>query len=216
MTYDPQIPLVTESPSTSANPIQVNFDQFAKIFSVLTGGLFYNHIPFNNANQGKHAAVILQKQTTDPGVTEDLTVLYAKDAVSKASTEPQIYAQIPKFLPTNLDSTNAPNAPMQLTYNSVGIAGPMYYSFLPGGYIIYFGMILATSSIPHTITLSPVPTTTLACFAFPQTIQLNSTHRPLKISVFNNQPAPGSFNVYTEFTTGITQYDFSWLAIAKA
>ena len=214
MTYDPLIPLATESPATSASPIQVNFDQFAKIFSKLVGGVFYNHLPFDNANSGKHASVIFQNQTLDLGVTEDLTVLYAKNATSNIATEPQLFVQIPKFLPTEIDTTEATNAPMQLTYNAVNVAGPIYQSFLPGGYIIYFGMITANSLIPYTITLSPVPTKILIAIANPNTLELNGDHRPLRIST--NITSQSTFDVYAFFTTGVTVYDFTWMAIAQA
>jgi len=213
MTYDPQIPLSTESPQTSASPVQVNFDQFAAIFSKLALGVFYNHMPFNSSSQGKHAAMILQNQTLDPGVTEDLGVLYSKNATSAASTEPQLFAQIPKFLPTQTDTTDAPNAPMQLTYNSVNTAGPVYYSFLPGGYIFYFGLVTATNLVPHTITLTPAPTQILVAIANPNTVETGSEHRPLKIST--NITAANTFDVYASFSP-LAQYDFSWMAVAIA
>lgn len=210
MTYDPQIPLVTESPKTSASPIQVNFSQFAAIFSKLIGGVEYNHMPFNNSQQGKHAAVLMQNQSTDLGVTEDLDVLYSKNATSHVSTEPQLFVQIPKFLPTNLDSTDAPNTPMQLTYNSVGLSGPIYYSFIPGGYLVYFGNVLAAGS-PHLITLSPVPTEIVTAIATPNTVETDSTHQPIKISVVVTNP--DKINVYTTFTGARS---FNFFVIAKA
>jgi len=210
MTYDPQIPLVTESPKTSASPVQVNFDQFAAIFSKLIAGVNYNHMPFNNAQQGKHAAVLMQNQTTDLGVTEDLDVLYSKNATSNVSTEPQLFVQIPKFLPTDLDSTDAPNNPMQLTYNSVGLSGPLYYSFIPGGYLIYFGNILAAGS-PETITLSPIPTEIVMAIATPNEVETDTTHQPIKISVLVTPP--DKINVYTSFT-GARRFNF--FVIARA
>jgi hypothetical protein len=76
-------------------------------------------------------------------------------------------------------------------------------------------MVTLTGSNPHTITLSPVPTTVIACFAFPQTLAVASPNQPLKISVFNNQPAPGSFKVYVDLA-GNALYSFSWMAVAKA
>lgn len=163
MSYDPKIPLPTESPSNSASPIQVNFSQFATIFSTLAGGINYNHMPFNTSHQGKHAAIILEKQALDPVVEGSLDALYCKDTTTTASTEPQLYVRIPNFLPTDIDTRDAPNDPMQLTYNSVGTAGPIYYSFLPGGYLIYFG-----SQVKNTaITLSPTPASILCVQAFP-------------------------------------------------
>lgn len=211
MTYNPQIPLSTESPQTSASPIQVNFDQLNSIFSVLSGGVFLNHMPFDDAQVGKHGALIIQKQTLDPGVDEDEGVLYAKDATSAAGTQPQLFAQIPKFLPTNVDTTDAPNTPMQLTYNSVNTAGPVYYSFLPGGYLFFFGMVTATNLVPHTITLSPAPTKILMAIANPNTVETGSTHRPLKIST--NITSATTFDVYASFSP-LPQYDFSWMAVA--
>ncbi len=210
MTYDPQIPLVTESPKDSASPIQVNFSQFASIFSSLVGGVTYNHMPLNNLQQGKHGAVLFQNQILDPGVDQDLTVLYSKNATSHASTEPQLFVQIPKFLPTNEDTTNAPNAPMQLTYNSVNTAGPVYYSFLPGGYLIYFGNVTTLIS-PQLVTLSPVPTELLIAIAMPNTVEANSTHQAIKIST--DIVTTSTFNVYTSFTGSRT---FNWVAIARA
>lgn len=162
--YNPLIPLPTDSPNTSSSPIQVNFAQFQAIFSTLTAGVNYNHMPMNDPNQGKHAAILMENESTDPGVTGDYTVLYNKNAVTKASTQPQLFVQIPKFLPTTGDTTNAPNDPMQLTYNSVNIAGPQYYSFMPGGYLIYFG---STNNIAASIVLSPVPTAIVCAISLP-------------------------------------------------
>jgi hypothetical protein len=214
MTYNPEIPLVTAAPKDSALPIQVNFSQFASIFSSLSATVNYNHMPLNDTNEGKHGAVIFQNQTLDPGVTDDYDVLYAKNATSSVSTEPQLFVQIPKFLPTNLDSTNAPNNPMQLTYSTVNTTGPIYYSFLPGGYIFYFGNVTGTALNPYTVTLSPTPTSIIACFAFPNTVEANSVHNPLKMSVVNNSPT--GFKVYTNLSNGPATYNFNWMAIAQA
>lgn len=216
MTYDPQIPLVTESPLTSASPIQVNFDQFAKIFSTLAGGLFRNHVPFNNANQGQHGAMIFQKQTADLGVTQDLDVLYAKDYVGQVSTEPQLYAQIPKFLPTSLDTTNAPNTPMQLTYNSVGMAGPLYYSFMPGGYLVYFGMVIGTNLTSYSLIMSPTPKSLLIAIANPNTVETNSFHRPMKISTDITSNTTFFVNSTVGTSPSPALYSFTWFAIGIA
>lgn len=211
MTYDPQIPLVTESPKNSASPIQVNFSQFAAIFSKLIGGINYNHMPINNVQQGKHGAVLMQNQTTDPGVTEDLDVLYSKNATSNISTEPQLFVQIPKFLPTDLDTTDAPNTSMQLTYNNVDLTGPIYHSFIAGGYIVYFGNVINTVNSPETITLAPIPSEIVMAIATPNTVELNSTHQPIKISV--KVTNPNIIDVYTSFTGARS---FNWVVVARA
>ncbi len=155
MTYNPKIPKATASPKDSASPIQVNFNQYVSIFSRTAGGVIYNHIAFNDIHQGKHAAVLMDKVSNPPGVTQDLSVLFNKNAISNAGTQPQLFAQIPKFLPTKNDTTKADNAAMQLTYNQVNTAGPtQFQSFLIGKYLIYFG----SSSSGVTVTLTPTPT----------------------------------------------------------
>jgi len=96
---------------------------------------------------------LIENSPSDPGVTQDLDILYNKNADSVAGAQPQLFVQIPKFLPTNNDTTNADNIGMQLTYNQVNIAGPQYQSFLIGGYLIYIG----SSLTGVTVTLTPTP-----------------------------------------------------------
>lgn len=147
MTYVPNTPESQPSPKDTQVQIQTNFAQYALKFAV-------NHTAINNSNQGDHEAVVMEKQANDPSVVNNLVALYCKDAISQAGTQPQLFARIKKFLPTTLDPTNAINAPMQLTYNSVNTAGPQYQSFLVGGLLFFFG---STNSIATTITLSPSP-----------------------------------------------------------
>jgi hypothetical protein len=211
MTYDPNIPLNETPPKDSAVQIKTNFAQFAAIFSNLVAGVNYNHMPFTS-NPGKHGAVIFQNQSADPGVTEDLDALYAKNATSNASTEPQLFAQIPKFLPTALDTTNAPNTPMQLTYNSVGTAGPVFYSFLSGGYLVYFGSVTAQAVSPATVTLAPIPKSLLIAVAMPNSVETGSQHKAIKMS--SNITSTSTFDVYSTGFFG--SYDFNWIAIGVA
>ena len=171
MTYQPEIPNPSSNPNDSALDIKNNFAQFATIFAL-------NHLAMNDTNQGKHGTVILQKQTSDPGATEDLSVLFCKDTTTKAGIQPQLYAQVQQFLPTNIDHTKAPNTPVQLSYNSVGLAGPIYYSFLSGGYLIYFGSALKGA----TVTLTPTPTKILCAQVFP-TGTGNANHGKPKTNV---------------------------------
>ena len=171
MTYNPEIPLETESPFNSASPIQVNFSQFASVFAL-------NHIAINDTNQGKHGTVIMQKQIVDPSVEIDESILYCKNATTKAGTQPQLFSKIQKFLPNTADTTTANNDPIQLTYNSVGLTAPIYYSFLPGGYLIYFGTALKNA----TITLLPSPTKILCATVFP-TGTGNANHGANKTNV---------------------------------
>lgn len=164
MTYDPNIPLPQGTPEFSALPIQVNFEEFFNIFSSTVGGVIYNHIALNDFNQGKHGAVIMQKQADAPAINQNLDVLVTLDAQTAAGTQPQLFVKVPKFLPTNLDTKDAANNPMRLTYNQVNTTGPQYQSFLPGGYLVYFG---STNNIANTITVTPNPSAIITALASP-------------------------------------------------
>lgn len=210
MTYDKLKPDAGPSPLLDAPIIQGNFSDFSTIFAL-------NHIALNDRNQGAHGQVILENQAADPGVTEDLAVLYNKDAISNASTEPQLFVQIPKFLPTNLDTTDAPNTGMQLTYQQVNTAGPVYQSFLPGGYLFYTGTI-AGVSVPNvitslTVTLLPAPTRIITAIANSNTVT-SPGGRPFKVSTTIN--TNDTFTIYSDANAGNAgiPYIFTWTAIA--
>jgi hypothetical protein len=201
MTFNPDTPAPLESPANTASPIQVNFAQFASIFSNTIGGIVYNHMPFNdlNGNQGKHGAVIFQEQSGDPGIIGDMIALYNKQASSALGSQDQLFVQIPQFLPTDTDPTPAPNDPMQLTYNQVNTSAPIYQSFLIGGYLIYFGSATSSGSNPTTatITLSPMPTKILCAQAYPQVLGQNiwvTINTPTKFTISStNAPALSTF-----------------------
>ena len=201
MTYNPDKPDRGPSPDIDVAQIQTNFAQWASVFS-------QNHTAMNNRNQGDHEKVQMNLQANDPGVTNDLTALYAKDALSQAGTEPQLFAQIPQFLPTDNDLFPNLNTGMQLTYNSVNTAGPQYQSFLPGGYLLYFG---ATTNIATVITLSPAPTKILVAIAAPNSFPGPSNLPDIKVST--NILTNSTFKINSTIT-GV--YSVSWVAIAQA
>jgi hypothetical protein len=202
MTYSFIKPDAGPSPKLDAPIIQTNFSQFATIFA-------NNHTALNVKNQGDHEKVVLELQNADPGVSEDLTVLYAKNASSNLGTQPQLFVQIPKFLPNQNDPNLAENIGMQLTYNTVNTAGPLFQSFLAGGYLIYFG---STSNIAVNITLSPAPTQIVTVIATPNNMTSIGTPIPFDVSVqiINNS----TFKINSQSATGV--YTFGWVAIAKA
>lgn len=206
--FNPLKPDAGPSPALDAPTIQNNFATYAAIFASTVGGVNYNHTAMNNINQGDHEVVLMEVQLADPGVTQDLDVLYAKNAISNVSTQPQLFVQIPKFLPTADDTTNAPNAPMQLTYNTVNIAGPVYQSFIAGGYIVYMG---STTNIALPVILSPIPTQILIAIAEPNKMNGNI---PFMVSTVINNATHDRFTI---FSSGITNpYTFCWMAVAIA
>lgn len=215
MTYSPTTPQENQSPKDTQAQIQTNFSQYDTIFSA-------NHRALNANHQGDHEQVIFQKQTTLPELLEDQVNLFAKDVVANSSTEPQLFAQLLKYLPNAFDSTNAQNDPMQLTFNLVNVAGPQYQSFLPGGNLLYFGMISGMTvpnvNIDTTITLVPTPSEILIAMAIPNSMTTVGTAIPMTISTIPNTATNASFRITsTGNGSGIaTAYSFSYICIARA
>jgi len=198
MTYSPITPQSQPSPAVTQTQIQTNFAQYALKFLV-------NHTALNKKNQGDHENVILEKLSADPGVVEDLVALYAKNATSKSGTEPQLFAQIKKFLPTSNDPNDADNLGMQLTQSVVNIVGPnQFQSFLPGNFMLYFGTVTANG----TVTLIPAPTTIHVAIAIPNNIT-SSIPSLVSTSITGN----ATFDIFSN-ASGV--FSFTWIAIATA
>ncbi len=202
MTYVPDFPPSTESPKDTQVQFQTNFASYATVFNV-------NHSALNSTNQGDHEAVLLEKQTSDPAVVDDLVALYCKNAVSNVSTQPQLFARILKFLPNQSNPSTRPNDPMQLTYNTVNVAGPnQFQSFLPGGYLLHFGTVTATG----TVTLSPIPTKILIAIAIPNNMTTVGT--PIPNDVSTNILSNSQFQILSTLATGV--FSFCWITISQA
>lgn len=211
MTYRRNKPDPGPSPKLDASIIRTNFSDFNTVFTV-------GHIALNQQNQGDHGVVVFEKQAFGPTDVVNSIALFNKDATSHAGTQPQLFIKIPKFLPTNNDTTVAQNTSMQLTYNTVNVAGPQYQSFLVGGYLIYFGSGSGTTNAKNptsdTITLSPVPTKILVALASANTDQAASPGDPFTIAT--EIISTSQFKVRTggnNKTTPNIPYSFTWTAI---
>lgn len=213
MPYDRNAPNGQESPAAQTAQVRTNFSEFQNVFD-------NNHTALNNIKQGDHEAIIFKKQTVDLGVTNTLDVLFCKDATSHLGTQPQLFLQIPKFLPKLPDTTDAPNTPMQLTYNTVNTAGPVYQSFLAGGYLIYFGTdsgnYVLNTNIADTIILSPAPTRILMAIAIPNNMTTVGTPIPNLVSTEINTITNDRFIIHSNFlgNTAGNPYSFTWIAVA--
>jgi hypothetical protein len=191
MSYSITKPDAGPSPAIDASQIQTNFSTYATVFSA-------NHTAINSNNQGDHENVILTNQSVDPAITENNISLYCQNATSNLGTQPQLFAKTTKRIPNN------PNKfPMQMTYNTVNTVGPVYQSFLPGGYLLYWGM---TSNTAVNITLSPAPTRIVTALAFSNTYNTS-------LRVATKIISSSSFQINSTLT-GV--YSISWMAIALA
>lgn len=201
MTFKPGIPLGNISPKDQVTDLQTNFSQFATKWAI-------NHTALNDTHAGDHDNVILTRQTSIPAAGTDTDVLFCQDATSALGTQPQLFVRIPKFLPTDLDQKTSGNRPMQLTYNQVNTAGPIYQSFLPGGYLLYFGV--STFAVPtnsQQITLTPTPSEILIAIA-----NSNNTSSGIARRVSTTIDSANKFTIYTPAHTTII--NFTWMAIA--
>ncbi len=204
--YDPTIPTNVPSPSVAVDFIRNNFSQYSQVFD-------NNHVALNNSNQGKHSNVIFQQQMSDPVVEGSFDSLYGKSVTSSLATSINVFARIPQFLPNGQN-----NDPMQITINSINTAGPQFQSFLPGGYLVYFGNIPSSTSINSTITLVPAPSEILCVIPNPTRLAaVNGALGPsaplrLSVNVINNsQFTIKSGPIAAPLITG----DVNWIAIAK-
>ncbi len=198
MTYSPTEPQDLPPPVIATTQIRTNFAQFQTIFTD-------NHSPLNNSNQGKHTGVLFEQQTSDPGVISNYDAMYAKSVTNASSTQPQLFIQIPQFLPNN-----QPNLPEQITFDTVNKVGPVYQTFIPGGYIMYFGSI---GAVPSTITLIP------ACSKIVSVVVLSNVITPIPLtpvplSVFATITSANTFDVDSQPVGFLPpSYRFSWVAI---
>lgn len=208
MSYVKTKPDPGPSPKDDASIIQGNFASFASSFA-------NNHVALNAQNQGNHSTVIFENQTVDPEVINDLVALYNKDASSNIGTQPELFSRIQKFLPNKFDTVPAENNPIQLTFNKVNTAGPVYQSFLPGGYILYFGTV-TDISVP--VILSPIPTLILIAIAVPYTLTSPGVPFPYNVSTEINNVSHDRFMIFSTLNGlgPVNPYKFGWLAIAQA
>jgi hypothetical protein len=202
MTYNPNIPISDDSPANQAPAIQTDFSQFASVFA-------NNHTVVNSQNQGDHETIVMQNQTSNPTITNNMAVLYSKNASSKAGTQPQLFLRIPIYLPNKYVTRSPGNPPMQLTYNQVNTTGPQYQSFLAGGYLLFFGQTsISNPATTIQITLSPAPTKIILAMAY-----ANSTTAGVSRGVATEIDSNSQFTISTVAFTS-PNVPFTWIAIA--
>ncbi len=212
MTYDPNQPTNTPPPDIGIDSVRNNFSSYANVFD-------NNHIALNANNQGKHSNVILQQQSSDPSVEGSFDALYSNVASTNLGATLEIFAKIPQFL-----SLDKPNNPEQLTFHTVNTAGPtQYQSFLPGGYILYFGT--ETNNVVNTpltalVTLVPAPAKILCVIANPTRLALvtgaGSNLAPQKVSVILSTTNTAQFTIFAVAPGPLLSVgNITWIAIAK-
>lgn len=202
MTFLPNQPENLPPPDVGIDSIRNNFSSYATIFA-------NNHVALNANNQGKHTHVILQQQGNDPIVEGSFATLYGKSTITASGTNQELFSRIPQFLPVD-----KPNLPTQLTFNTVNTTGiPYHQSFLPGGYVLFFGTIPSAVIVNFPVVLVPNTSKILCVIPNPTkfaAVGITPT-RPVPVSVTID--GPSQFTINSSFPTGTG--DITWIAIAK-
>lgn len=183
------------SPSADASNIQGNFDFWDTAFAV-------NHVAINESFQGDHTYVVFQKLSSNPKVSGNHNTLFAVNATSKVDTQPQLFFKMPKYY------TKIENNAMQMTYNQVNVAGPQFQSFLPGGYLLYFGSE-SNINLSVTITLVPEPKEILLAIATPNNLSGSGPPFDVRTTILTNK----TFKIDTDSTGSNT---FGYVVVAQA
>ncbi len=135
MSYNPNIPVVTDPILLSAFQIKANFQALAQAFAS-------NHSRLNGdpALAGKHTVLTMRPQLADPVTTANQVALYNKIV----SSVPQLF-----YRPNNSQT------PIQLTYDSIlADSSDAQYTFIAGPFIVYAGFI-KNITVGQLVSLTP-------------------------------------------------------------
>lgn len=147
MSFNPNIPQVTDSTLQSFSQLRANFQAIAAAFAD-------NHVGLTRTSDvmAKHTVLTMQPQTSDPATS---------------ATQVAIYNKLVSSIPELFYRPSSSATPIQMTYPTLrtglqttnpNVYFPTQYSFVAGPFIIYSGFIKApTNGQPVTLT----PGTTL-------------------------------------------------------
>lgn len=190
MSFNPNIPQVTDPILQSSRQIKANFQEIASAFST-------NHVDLaaSNTMQGQHNSLTCRPQNDDPTTSPIQNALYNK----LVSGIPQLF-----YRPNN-DQT-----PIQMTQSSIKVDSSFtQYTFIAGPFYVYAGRVVNPTQ-GQTVTLSPgttllhvdvIPTTHINptfhpnIFVPPRAIATNLTGTSFNIS-FAQNVLGGLFDVY--------------------
>lgn len=183
MSFNPNIPLVTDPLPQSFNQLRANFRQIAASFAE-------NHVELTKSeNSGKHRLLTIQP-TNDPATDPDEIGVYSKII---GLNPPQL------FYRPNLNGT-----PIQLTYDSINTdpTQTQQYSFIAGPFVIYGGKLEGVST-GNTITLLPATTLIHVDAVVITNGNINRTQ------IIPSNLAANSFDLYASFSSVVDIYYFA-------
>lgn len=189
MSYNSNIPLITDPILQSAQQIRANFQAINSTFANNHAG------PTKDPSiSGMHDVLILRPQMADPATSATQTALYNK----LVSSVPELF-----FRPNNSQT------PIQMTYPSIKAdLSNMQYSFVAGPFIVYGGFISAPTN-GQLVTLTPGTT-----LLYVDLTVANSTISPTVIAeAIPTSIAGTSFNITYQNTGSFGSFDVYYFAI---
>jgi hypothetical protein len=188
MTYNKDIPQSTDIQSASQGQLLINFQQLQSIFDA-------NHYTWDFATvatRGMHRFATFESQATAPASTATQNALYSKTV----SAAPQLFFR-----------RASSGTEVQMTATADPVIATTGQSFLPGGVIVKWGQVTATSS-PYTITFSTAfPTTCL----FGMVCPFSSS----AAAVLPYVSTWGASSITVARGTGTGNYAVTWIAIGS-
>ena len=142
--YNPNIP----QPKNTIATGQINFlDNFMQLFNAF--GI--DHVPLNAAaNAGNHNVIRLNEQPASLTTQVSEIALYSKKTFQQTD---ELYLRL-QGNGTEIQYSNYQIYPIDPIFNGATLVQQSYFSFLPGGIIVYFGYINPQSN-PFTFNLNP-------------------------------------------------------------
>jgi hypothetical protein len=189
MSYNSNIPLITDPILQSAQQIRANFQAINSTFANNHAGLTEDP-----SISGMHNVLILRPQMADPATSSTQTALYNK----LVSSIPELF-----FRPNNSQT------PIQMTYPSIKAdSSNTQYSFVAGPFIVYGGFISAPTN-GQLVTLSPGTT-----LLYVDMTVANSTISPtVQAEAIPTNITGTSFNITYQNTGGFGSFDVYYFAI---
>jgi len=189
MSYNANIPLITDPILQSAKQIKSNFQAINSAFS-------NNHVGLTQDSEfaGMHNVMTMRPQGADPVTSIDEVALYNK----LVSSIPELF-----FRPNSIQN------PIQMTFSSIKADSTnTQYSFIAGPFIVYGGFLPAT---PNNFVVNLTPGTTLIYVDLTAASKFSDKDVPI-------MPAPqnvvgNSFTVTFSSLAGTEKLDVYYFAI---
>ncbi len=180
--YQPKIPIPSNSIAESQMDFLTNFSQLSLAFGI-------DHIPLNDpSNPGNHSVARLIERETGPATGTSEVSLYSKNVVNQ--TDQLFLREIGNS--AEIQYSNYQILPLQPIKQGNVVVQVPFYSFLPGGIIIYFGYCVPLAS-PFNLILEPAICTNI--FGVNLGILIDEKTYPMNPSPSPN--AEGKYNLIT-------------------